>query len=43
MQFSAKFGKANDLVMDMEKPVDSIVICIEGKINHKPPGTIFND
>ena len=43
MQFAAKFGKTNDLIMDMERPVDSIVICIEGKINSKPPGTIFND
>jgi len=43
MQFTAKFGKANDVIIDMERSVDSIVICIEGKINSKPPGTIFND
>lgn len=43
MQFTAKMGRANDLIMDMERPVDSIVICIEGKINNKPPGTMFGD
>lgn len=29
--------------MDIEKPVDQLVICIEGKINGKPIGTLFND
>ncbi len=29
--------------MDMEKQVDALVISIEGKINSKPIGTLFND
>jgi hypothetical protein len=29
--------------MDIEKPVDALIISIEGNINSKPVGTLFND
>jgi hypothetical protein len=29
--------------MDIDKSVDALIICIEGKINTKPVGTLFND
>jgi hypothetical protein len=29
--------------MDIDTPVDGLIICIEGQINNKNPGTLFND
>jgi hypothetical protein len=29
--------------MDLDKPVDALVICVEGKINSYPVGTLLND
>lgn len=43
MQFITKYAKANEIIMDASKPVDSIIVCIEGKINSKPVGSLFND
>jgi hypothetical protein len=41
--FTTKYAKSNEIIMDIENPVDALVICIEGKINNLPIGTIFND
>lgn len=43
MQFVSRHTKDGGIIMQADKPVNSIVICIEGKINSKPVGTIFND
>jgi hypothetical protein len=29
--------------MNTEKPTDALVVSIEGNINEKPPGTLFNE
>jgi signal-transduction protein with cAMP-binding, CBS, and nucleotidyltransferase domain len=43
LQFSTKFANDKVIIMDIDKPVDALIICIEGKISSKPVGTIFND
>lgn len=43
MQFVTKHAKAGGIIADCEKPINDLVICIEGKINSKPVGTLFND
>lgn len=42
MQFVTKNAKMNEVLMEAEKPVNSLIICIEGKINSKPVGALFN-
>ena len=42
LQFITKHTKTGGVVMEADKPVNALVICIEGKINNKPVGTLFN-
>ncbi len=43
LQFITKHTKIGGIIMESDKPANALIICVEGKINNKPVGTIFND
>ena len=43
LQFITKHTKVGGIIMESGRPINALIICVEGKINNKPVGTLFND